>query len=174
VLLTENRRRPARSVLALAGLMLLSLAFWPEAGHADSSTDRRKVKPARAKRTTRPAHPKGRCRHNDIFCTTQVVRLDGSGGEQQGLSEEQVERVITGNRRRLETCLVQARRRDPKLLRARLEFVVTGQGQVLASRVDGRRGTPLARCLQKELRGVHFPRFALKRTVAAVTLAVPQ
>jgi hypothetical protein len=162
--------RSAARVLAMAGL--LSLALWPAPAPADSSADRRKARSARVKRTAPPRS--ARCRRNDIFCTTQVVRLDGTGGEQQGLSEEQVERVIISNRRRLEPCLVQARRRDPKLLRTRLEFVVTGQGQVLASRVDGKRGTPLARCLHKELRGVHFPRFALKRAVAAVTLAVPQ
>lgn len=99
--------------------------------------------------------------------------MDGSG-EQRGLSEEQVERMMASSRQRLEPCLVQARRRDPRLLKARLEFVVTAQGQVLASRVDGKRSSPLARCIHKSLRTVRFPRTTMQRTVAAVTLAVPQ
>ncbi len=127
-----------------------------------------------AAKSARPRRAPSAARCRDIFCTTQVLRLDGSGGDTSGLTEEQVEQTVSAHRRHMETCLIDARRRNPHLLGARVEFVVSSQGKVLASRVDGRRGSPLARCIAKEMRIVRFPSFKQSRAVAAVTLSAPQ
>ena len=158
-------------LLRLSSLLLsLSLLCQGEAA-AEPAAKRAAAARRAAKQTAARDRRAARCR--DIFCTAQVVRMDGSG-EQKGLSEEEVEQLVAGNRELLEPCLVEARRRDPQMLKVRLEFVVTSQGQVLASRVDGKRYSPLARCIHKSLRSIRFPRTTMRRTVAAVTLAVPQ
>ena len=173
-------------LLRLSLLLSLSLLCPTEAGAEPAAKRAAAARRAAARRTVaarqaaahRPAKLSiarsrriARCR--DIFCTAQVVRMDGSG-EQKGLSPEEVEQLMATNRELLEPCLVEARRRDPQMLKVRLEFVVTSQGQVLASRVDGKRYSPLARCIHKSLRSIRFPRTTMRRTVAAVTLAVPQ
>ncbi len=132
-----------------------------------SSAGKRPTKASAAKR--------GGPRCRDIFCTPSVTRIDGaSGGDVSGRTETQVEEVMASHRGRLQPCLIEARRRDPARKQARLEVVVSGKGRVLASRVDGQRGSPLARCIGKQLTRVRFPSFKLQRTVAAVTLTVPQ
>lgn len=155
-------------------LLLLTSLLLPLAGSwgwaAPAGVHRRVAKPSRSTRSPSARVP--RCR--DIFCTTQILRLDGSGSETTGLTEDQVERTVTAYRQHMETCLVDARRRNPRLLGARVEFVVSGQGKVLASRVDGRRGSSLARCIAKEMRVIRFPSFKQPRAVAAVTLSAPQ
>jgi hypothetical protein len=102
------------------------------------------------------------------------MRLDGNTAEVQGLSEDQIEETLTQHRQVLEPCLVEARRRDPRRMQARLEFVVNGKGQVLATRVDGSRSSSLARCVHKEMRTIRFPSFKMSRMVASMTLAMPQ
>jgi hypothetical protein len=52
--------------------------------------------------------------------------------------------------------------------------VVPGAGRGLAVRVDGKRASPLARCLARRMTGIKFPSSSRPRMVAAVTLAVPE
>jgi hypothetical protein len=151
----------------------LFIFLLPANGLGGPPSEQRRVKagPKAQHANRRSQSVRARCK--DIFCTTQVVRMDGQG-EQSGLSPEDIERTINEHRQRIDPCLIQIRRRDPTISKVRLEFVVTGKGAVLASRIDGKRGSPLARCVHKALRTVQFPRFSQKRTVAAMTLAVPQ
>jgi hypothetical protein len=144
----------------------------PQARKAAASKAKRvaKAKRPRAKRRRRRA-PR-RCR--DIFCTAQVVRLDGRGGNKRTLTQPQVEKVMTANHGKLERCLVDARRRNPELLRATIEFVVHRSGRVLASRVNGKRRNTLARCMHKQMRKIRFPRSGMVKTVASFNMAVPQ
>jgi hypothetical protein len=110
----------------------------------------------------------------DIFCTSQqIIRLDKSTADDPSLSEEEVEEVFKRHRQKLEPCLIQARRRDPHATQARIEMVVTGKGKILASRVDGKQASLLARCIHKKLITIRFPRFAQKRAVASITVAMP-
>ncbi len=149
-------------------------------GSAQSKTA--KVRPTRAQkkvtkkktRTYRSKRRRVKTRCRDIFCTTQVMRMDRASTEQKGLTGDQVESTIKKNHRRLEPCLVKVRRRDPSRKVARMEFVVTGKGKVLATRVDGRRYSPLSRCLLRQMRRFSFPTFKQRRAVASVTLAIPQ
>lgn len=126
----------------------------------------------RPRRVRRPQRPAARCR--DIFCTAEVVRLDGSGADATKLSEEQVEQVMQSARVPLEPCLVEARRRDPNVVKANIEVVVDNRGRVLASRVNGKRWSPLAICTQRKLRGIRFPKSGTRRTVVAFVLGIPQ
>jgi hypothetical protein len=154
-----------RALLVAVGLSLLPL--W---GQAAPPAEKRARPPAHKKK----AGPSLRTRCRDIFCSSQVLRLDGSTAEVKGLTEEQVEEVMQTKRQRLEPCLIEARRRDPDKHKARVEFVVSGNGRVLAVRVDGKRGSTLARCIGKQMTGIRFPTFSRPRMVAAVTLAVPE
>lgn len=129
----------------------------PRGGRRPARRARRRVKGAR-------------CR--DIFCTAQIVRMDGEG-EKKGLSEQQVEKVATTAQKPLEPCLVDARRRDPSAVKARVEVVVDARGRILASRVNGKRWSSLARCIHRKLRRVRFPRSDVGRQVAAFTIAIP-
>jgi hypothetical protein len=126
----------------------------------------------RARPVRRRRRPAARCR--DIFCTAEVVRLDGSGGDATKLSEEQVEQVMQSARVPLEPCLVEARRRDPNVVKANIEVVVDHRGRVLASRVNGKRWSPLAICTQRKLRRIRFPKTGTRRTVVAFVLGIPQ
>jgi hypothetical protein len=161
-----------RIVLPLAVALALPAGEPAQAGPptgASTASSRRRATMARARAK---AKPRPRCRRGDLFCVTQVVSMEGA--DSQGLSEAQVESTMSAHRARAESCLIEARRRDPKLRAVRVELAVAGKGQVLATRVDGKRASPLARCLHRQLRGVRFPRFTAARTVAAVTLSVPQ
>ena len=141
------------------------------ASATESRTRARKTRArARRARTRRlRRHRTRRCR--DIFCTAQEIRLDRRG-EARGLNDEQVEAVADRTRGRLEPCLVQARRRDPDAVSARVEVVVDRRGRILASRVNGKRRGALARCVHGKLRGVRFPGTQVHRQVAAFTLAI--
>jgi hypothetical protein len=162
-------------MIRLLVLVVLPLALaTPPAGAVPATNGKRKLDAAKPPRTARarPRPPRSRCRRGDPFCLTQVVRMDGA--ETRGLSETQVAKTMDQQRKRMDGCLIEARRRDPRLAQVQVEFVVTGKGSVLASRVDGKRGTTLARCLHKEMRAIRFPRSTAPRSIASVTLSVPQ
>jgi hypothetical protein len=166
-----------RLVLVVCGVLLLAPAAGsalppPPAKKAAVSKARRAAKARRRRVKRRRRRAAKRCR--DIFCTAQVVRLDGRGGNKRALTQPQVEKVMTTNHGKLERCLVDARRRNPDLLRATIEFVVHSSGRVLASRVNGKRRNTLARCIHKQMRKIRFPRSGMTKTVASFNLAVPQ
>jgi hypothetical protein len=184
--------QPMRAQLFYA-VLLVALTFPQHQGQARpaqqsaSVTPAHQTKPARRKpasklhaiarsprSVSRRARAGAAARCRDVFCTTQVLRMDGDSGEVQGLTEEQVETTMQLQRKKLEPCLVEARRGNPRLSQAHVEFVVTGKGQVLATRVDGKQASPLARCVHQQLRSVRFPSFKLSRTIAAITMAAPQ
>lgn len=96
-----------------------------------------------------------------------------SSADASRLSQEQVEQVMRRAQGPLEPCLVQARRRDPEMQQAKIEVVVTARGRVLASRVNGKRRSPLARCMHRKLRGIRFPASGTPRTVAGFTIGIP-
>lgn len=73
---------------------------------------------------------------------------------------------------RLEPCLVQARRRDPNLRQASIEFVVSTAGKVLASRIKDAYHKDMRRCLRRTMKSVRFPG-ATGRTVATFTVTLP-
>jgi len=158
----------SRSAGVAVAVLAIGLSLSPLGAEAAPAAAKRASRPA--KKGPRPVRP--RCR--DIFCHSEVLRLDGSKAEVTGLTEEQVEEVVQTQRRRLEPCLIEARRRDPDKKQARLEFVVNAPGRVLAVRVDGKRGSSLARCLGKQMMRIRFPASSRPRMVAAVTLAVPE
>jgi len=110
-----------------------------------------------------------RCR--DVFCTADHVVV---GGKSRGnrLTAQQVQRVISGADKHIRSCLVQARRRDPYLSKAYIEFVVRRDGRVLATRVNGNRRSLFAHCLYRQLKKLRFPRSAPRRTVASYTLTI--
>jgi hypothetical protein len=101
------------------------------------------------------------------------LRLDKETSEQHQLSEEQLERAIVRHEAELHPCMIQERRRNPRLRQVEVELVVDGKGQVLASRVDQKRHTELARCIAKQLRTLTLPRSPLPRTIASFTLSLP-
>jgi hypothetical protein len=59
------------------------------------------------------------------------------------------------------------------MVKALIEFVVHRRGRVLASRVNGKRRTALARCIHRKMRAVRFPRSSPLRTVASFTIVIP-
>jgi NCAIR mutase (PurE)-related protein len=96
-----------------------------------------------------------------------------SDGDATKLSQDQVEQVMRRAQGPLEPCMVEARRRDPEMVQARVEVVVDQRGRILASRVNGKRYSPLARCMHRRLRPIRFPRSGVRRTVAAFTIGIP-
>ena len=98
--------------------------------------------------------------------------MDAQQGDPNKLTQDQVEQVMRRAQGPLEPCLVQARRRDPDAVRATIEVVVDRRGRVLASRVNGKRRSGLARCMHRKLRTIRFPRSGVARTVAAFTMGI--
>ena len=96
-----------------------------------------------------------------------------SDGDATKLSQDQVEQVMHKAQGPLEPCMVEARRRDPEMVQARVEVVVDQRGRILASRVNGKRYSPLARCMHRRLRPIRFPKSGVRRTVAAFTIGIP-
>lgn len=96
-----------------------------------------------------------------------------SDGDATKLSQDQVEQVMRKAQGPLEPCMVEARRRDPEVVQARVEVVVDRRGRILASRVNGKRYSPLARCMHRRLRPIRFPPSGVQRTVAAFTIGIP-
>jgi hypothetical protein len=173
--------------MLIRSLLVLCLALPPAAASAAPKKTPKTTKASKAKakrasvakkaKTKRPRrrHVRRRVRGarcRDIFCTAQIVRMDGRG-EKKGLNEQQVEKVAATAQKPLEPCLVHARRRDPSAVKARVEMVVDRRGRILASRVNGKRWSPLARCVHRKLRTVRFPKTDVRRQVAAFTIAIP-
>lgn len=167
--------------LLITAALLLCLPAPASAGPPPGSKQASKARKVRKTRKARKTHkaarrrprrrrPAARCR--DIFCTAEVVRLDGRDGDPNKLTQAQVEQVMRRARGPLEPCLVQARRRDPDAVSATIEVVVDRRGRVLASRVNGKRRSGLARCMHRKLRVIRFPKSGVPRTVAAFTIGI--
>jgi hypothetical protein len=71
--------------------------------------------------------------------------------------------------RALSICIAEERRRNPGLHQVELEFIVHGNGQVSAVRVNGQKGTPLASCMFQRMQRIQFPRYAGPKTIAGFT-----
>lgn len=99
--------------------------------------------------------------------------MDSGDADPGKLSQDQVEQFMQRAQTPLEPCMVEARRRDPEMVQARVEVVVDNRGLILASRVNGKRYSPLARCMHRRLRPIRFPKSGMKRTVAAFTIGIP-
>jgi hypothetical protein len=125
---------------------------------------------AAAKRGPKSSAAGKRCR--DVFCTSVVIEAGDRKPDPSRLTAQQVDRVMRPTVNKLEPCLVHERRRNPFLKGATIEFVITDQGRVLASRVNGERKSTLARCVHQQLRGLLFPRSGTKRSVASFRVAL--
>ncbi|MCA9672116.1 MAG: hypothetical protein KC503_41260 [Myxococcales bacterium] len=160
---------PARAsrlatALIAAGALLFVAPLAPWSPLEGTAVARKASK--RAKRTRRKRDP---------FARAPQV-LDIAGKSKTGaLTAGQVAKVMHKVAPRLEPCLVFERRRDPELRGAFIEFVITGAGHVLATRVNKKRFSSLARCIHKKLRATaRFPKSKLPRQVAGFNMRLAQ
>lgn len=164
-------------LLLVTGLGLSLLASTEVRSEAPRSSSPSKSTAKKSDKTTRRQHTKRRgraVRCRSIFCTATRVSLDDRDAGVKKLTQKQVEKVMSTGYKQLEPCLVEARRRDPRMLKAEVEFVVSHLGRVLASRVNGKRRTTIARCIDKKIRTLRFPPSSPRRTVASFIMAFPQ
>jgi len=122
------------------------------------------------KRTVHRSKRKSAKRCRDIFCTSSVVTMDG--GKKKGLTSAQVEKVMRRVATQFNPCLMLERRRNPRMKWAKMEFVISNAGRVLATRVNRLRRSSLTRCIHKKLKRVRFPKNKQRRQVASYSMAV--
>lgn len=132
------------------------------------------VQPARAARGEAGRHAKAR-RCRDIFCLAHRVDLAGTeDSNRSALTSRAVERTLRPLHAAFERCLVGARRADPRLRSAQIEFVVDASGRVLATRVNGVRRSAISRCLHAVLAQAKFPRSRHARNLASINMSIRQ
>jgi serine/threonine-protein kinase len=102
---------------------------------------------------------------------TRLGDLTQEGGDEQ-LSPEQVQATMNAKGRALAVCIAEERRRNPGLHQVDLEFIVHGNGQVTAVRVNGQKGTPLSSCMYQKLHAINFPKYNGPKTIAGFSFAV--
>ena len=126
---------------------------------------------ALAKKTEKKPR-EAKCR--SAFCAATVLRMDGAADDPRTLKAKEIDKVMRAKTKAFEPCIVLARRRDPYLKKVTIEFVIDGKGKVIASRVDGKQKTPLAKCVEPELRRTLFPATGGGRSVASFVIHVVQ
>lgn len=160
--------RSSFSRLALPAAVLLCCI---PAHRATAGTSPSRSKASRTSGNTTKAPPKARCR--DIFCMAHHVALDATGAtDKNTLTAGTVRTLMVKQQPKIEPCVVNARRRDSHLKRVLIEFVVDAKGRVLATRVNGKRRSGLARCVHRHLRRVKFPPSRQRRTLASFELRI--
>ena len=94
------------------------------------------------------------------------------GGENEILSDRQIQAVMMSNYRKLVPCIMNERRRSPGVDTMDLEFVVTGGGKVTAVKVNGQQNGPFAGCVLSRMKTFNFPSYKGSRTIASWSMAV--
>jgi hypothetical protein len=102
---------------------------------------------------------------DDFDEPTHLGDVTQEGGEEQ-LSQEQIQSVMNSRGRPLALCIAEERRRNPDLHQIDLDFIVHGNGQVSAVRVNGQKGTPFASCMYGKMKQIAFPKFNGPKTIA--------
>jgi hypothetical protein len=108
----------------------------------------------------------------DFDAPTMMGDVTQEGGEEQ-LSPEQIQSVMNSSRgRSLALCIAEEKRRNPNMHQVELEFIVHGNGQVTAVRVNGQKGTPIASCMFQRMRAISFPKYNGPKTIAGFSFKV--
>jgi hypothetical protein len=102
---------------------------------------------------------------DDFDEPTRLGDVTQEGGEEQ-LSQEQIQSVMNSRGRPLALCIGEEKLRNPSLHQIDLDFIVHGNGQVSAVRVNGQKGTPLQSCMFAKMRQIPFPKFNGPKTIA--------
>lgn len=119
-----------------------------------------------------PPSVEPRCR--SVFCTATVLNMAGPEGDSGTLKAKQIDKVIRKQTKDFEPCIVLARRRNAFLKNVEIEFVITGKGNVIASRVNGKQKTPLAKCIHAPLSKIRFPAVGNRRSIATFNIRLVQ
>ena len=107
----------------------------------------------------------------DFDAPTMIGDVTQEGGEEQ-LSPEQIQSVMNSRGKQLAICIAEERRRNPGMHEVELEFIVHGNGQVTAVRVNGQKGTPIASCMFERMRRISFPKYNGPKTIAGFSFKV--
>jgi hypothetical protein len=108
----------------------------------------------------------------DFDAPTMMGDVTQEGGEEQ-LSPEQIQSVMNSSRgRSLAICIAEEKRRNSGMHQVELEFIVHGNGQVTAVRVNGQKGTPIASCMFQKMRAINFPKYNGPKTIAGFSFKV--
>jgi|GEM_PF-5186530 hypothetical protein len=123
-----------------------------------------------AKKAVRNTEP--RCK--SVFCTATVLNMDGPGDDPRTLKAKQIDKVMRKRTKGFEPCIVLARRRNAFLKNVEIEFVISGKGKVIASRVNGKQKSSLAKCIHTPLSRIRFPSVGRRRSIATFNMKLVQ
>jgi len=95
-----------------------------------------------------------------------------SGGGDETLDDNVIQRVMMGSYRSLVPCIMQEKHRSPGLSDVSIDFVVRGSGKVSAVKVNGQRGGAFPGCVLGRMQSFNFPRFNGSKTIASWSMSM--
>ncbi|HSZ83843.1 MAG TPA: protein kinase [Polyangia bacterium] len=95
-----------------------------------------------------------------------------SGGGEDTLDDNVIQRVMMGNYRSLIPCLMAEKHKNPGLGDMSIDFVVRGTGKVSAVKVNGQRGGAFPGCVLARMQSFNFPHFNGSKTIASWSMSV--
>jgi eukaryotic-like serine/threonine-protein kinase len=95
-----------------------------------------------------------------------------SGGGEDTLDDNVIQRVMMGNYRGLIPCLMAEKHKNPGLTEMSIDFVVRGTGKVSAVKVNGQRGGAFPGCVLSRMQSFNFPHFNGSKTIASWSMSV--
>jgi hypothetical protein len=95
-----------------------------------------------------------------------------SGGGDETLDDNVIQRVMMGSYRSLVPCIMQEKHKNPGLSDVSIDFVVRGSGKVSAVKVNGQRGGAFPGCVLGRMQSFSFPRFNGSKTVASWSMSM--
>lgn len=94
------------------------------------------------------------------------------GGGDESLSDDEIQRVMMGNYRKLVPCVMEEKRRNPGTSDFDIDFVVLGSGKVSAVKANGHQNGPLASCVLGRMQSFGFRKFNGNKTIASWSMAI--
>jgi serine/threonine-protein kinase len=95
-----------------------------------------------------------------------------SGGGDETLDDNVIQRVMMGNYRSLVPCLMAEKHKNPGLGEMSIDFVVRGSGKVSAVKVNGQRGGAFPSCVLGRMQSFNFPKFNGTKTIASWSMSL--
>src|SRR5450432_1314365 len=95
-----------------------------------------------------------------------------SGGGDDTLDDNVIQKVMMGNYRSLVPCIMQEKHHNPGLSDISIDFVVRGSGKVSAVKVNGQRGGAFPGCVLGRMQSFNFPHFNGSKTVASWSMSM--
>jgi eukaryotic-like serine/threonine-protein kinase len=95
-----------------------------------------------------------------------------SGGGDETLDDNVIQKVMMGNYRSLVPCIMQEKHHNSGLSDVSIDFVVRGTGKVSAVKVNGQRGGAFPACVLGRMQSFNFPHFNGSKTIASWSMSM--